>query len=101
VKLSELDFETWRDYRFWDVPKDIGMSEIVLPEELQGYQTYQTEGLIPGPICTPTLASIDAALAPDTKEGYVFFLAKNDGSDGHAFARDQKEHDANRKKYGY
>jgi UPF0755 protein len=101
VKLSEREFETWRDYIFWDVPKDIGMSEIVLPKELQGYQTYQTEGLIPGPICTPTLASIDAALAPDTKEGYVFFLAKNDGSDGHAFARDQKEHDANRKKYGY
>ncbi len=101
VQLSERDFATWRDYRFWDVPKDIGMSEITLPEDLQGYQTYQTEGLIPGPICTPTLASIDAALAPDTAEGYVFFLAKNDGSDGHAFARDQKEHDANRKKYGY
>jgi UPF0755 protein len=101
VKLSEREFETWRDYLFWDVPKDIGMSEITLPEELQGYQTYQTEGLIPGPICTPTLASIDAALAPDTAEGYVFFLAKNDGSDGHAFARNQKEHDANLKKYGY
>lgn len=101
VKLGEREFATWRDYLFWGVPKDIGMSEITLPEELQGYQTYQTEGLIPGPICTPTLASIDAALAPDTAEGYVFFLAKNDGSDGHAFARNQKEHDANRKKYGY
>ena len=33
--------------------------------------------------------------------GYVFFLAKNDGSDGHAFARNQAEHDANREKYGY
>jgi UPF0755 protein len=101
VQLSEREFETWREYIFWDVPKDIGMSEITLPEDLQGYQTYQIEGLIPGPICTPTLASIDAALAPDTAEGYVFFLAKNDGSDGHAFARNQAEHDANREKYGY
>jgi UPF0755 protein len=100
VTLNEREFESWREYVFWDVP-DIGMSEIALPEDLQGYQTYQTEGLIPGPICTPTLASIDAALAPDTAEGYVFFLAKNDGSDGHAFARNQAEHDANREKYGY
>jgi UPF0755 protein len=101
VQLSESDFETWREYIFWAVPKDIGMSEITLPEDLQGYQTYQTEGPIPGPICTPTLASIDAALAPDTAEGYVFFLAKNDGSDGHAFARNKAENDANREKYGY
>jgi UPF0755 protein len=101
VQLSESEFETWREYIFWAVPKDIGMSEISLPEDLQGYQTYQTEGPIPGPICTPTLASIDAALAPDTAEGYVFFLAKNDGSDGHAFARNKAENDANREKYGY
>jgi UPF0755 protein len=101
VKLADRDFGTWREYIFWDVPKEIGMAEITLPEDLEGYQTYQSEGLIPGPICTPTLASIDAALAPDTAEGYVFFLAKNDGSDGHAFARNQAEHDANREKYGY
>jgi UPF0755 protein len=101
VALSETDFARWREYVFWKVPEGVGMSEITLPEELQGYQTYQVEGLNPGPICTPTLASIDAALAPDTAEGYVFFLAKRDGSDGHAFARNQAEHDANRVKYGY
>jgi UPF0755 protein len=56
---------------------------------------------MPGPICTPTLASIDAALNPDTSEGYVYFLAKRDGSKGHAFARNEAEHQANRVKYGY
>lgn len=101
VALDALEFGRWREYVFWNVPQDVGMSEIMLPEPLQGYQTYQTEGLIPGPICTPTLASIDAALAPDTAEGYVFFLAKRDGSNGHAFARNQAEHDANRAEYGY
>jgi UPF0755 protein len=101
VALDALEFERWREYVFWNVPQDVGMSEITLPEPLQGYQTYQSEGLIPGPICTPTLASIDAALAPDTAEGYVFFLAKRDGSNGHAFARNQAEHDANRAEYGY
>ena len=37
-----------------------------VPRSSQGYQTYQTPGLIPGPIATPSLASIDAALEPDT-----------------------------------
>lgn len=101
VQLSELDFARWREYVFWKVPENVGMSDVTLPEDLRGYQTYQVEGLIPGPICTPTLASVDAALAPDTKDGYVFFLAKRDGSDGHAFAATQAEHDANRQKYGY
>ena len=56
---------------------------------------------MPGPICTPTAASIDAALHPNTKTGYLFFLAKHDGTDTHAFARTKAEHDANLKKYGY
>jgi UPF0755 protein len=101
VELDALDFARWREYAFWKLPEDVALKDVALPTELQGYQSYQQEGLIPGPICTPTLASIDAALAPDTTEGYVFFLAKRDGSNGHAFAKNQEEHDANRVKYGY
>ena len=56
---------------------------------------------MPGPICTPTAASIDAALQPDTKTGYLYFVAKNDGSHEHAFARTLAEHEANLTKYGY
>jgi UPF0755 protein len=100
VDLEALDFLRWREYAFWKLPEE-ALKDVVLPEDLQGYNTYQVEGPIPGPICTPTLASIDAALAPDTAEGYVFFLAKRDGSNGHAFAKTQAEHDQNRVKYGY
>lgn len=101
VALSQLEFSRWQEYAFWNVPPDVAMADVTLPEELRGYQTYQVEGLFPGPISTPTVASIDAALAPDTSEGYVFFLAKRDGSNGHAFARTQAEHEQNRVKYGY
>ena len=73
----------------------------VLPQELEGYNTYRNGGLPPGPLATPTLTSIDAALAPDTADGFVFFLAKNDGSQGHAFARTLEEHEANLVEYGY
>ena len=72
-----------------------------VPEALQGFQTYQTPGLIPWPICTPSLASIDAALEPDTADAYIYFLAIPDGDGAHAFAKTKAEHDENRRKYGY
>jgi UPF0755 protein len=101
LELDKLAFAQWQEYAFWKVPEGVGMKDIALPPALQGFQTYQHPGLMPGPICTPTLRSIDAALEPDTSKGYVFFLAKRDGSNGHAFARTSKEHEANRVKYGY
>ena len=95
-----MDIGKWTEYTFW-APLGSPLKDVHLPSALQGYQTYQTPGLIPGPICTPTAASIDAALHPNTKKGYLFFVAKGDGSNTHAFARTQAEHDANLHKYGY
>ena len=41
------------------------------------YNTYRTMGLPPGPICTPSITTIDAVLnAPATN--YLFFVAKPD-----------------------
>jgi UPF0755 protein len=100
VQLEGLDFERWKEYRFWVVP-DVPLREVALPEELIGYQTYTQPGLIPGPIATPTLTSIDAALHPDTADKYIYFLAIPDSGGKHVFAKTAKEHDANRKKYGY
>jgi len=63
------------------------------------YNTYLNEGLPPGPICCPGEAAIKAALNPlDTQ--YLYYVAKGDGSDSHAFARTFKEHQANIAKYG-
>ena len=87
-------------YAFW-TPFDQLLKNVQFPAALQGYQSYQTKGLPPTPICTPSVASIDAALRPNTTNGYLFFLAKHDGSNGHAFAKTQAEHEKNLKKYGY
>jgi UPF0755 protein len=100
MKLRNQPFEEWRNYFFWSVPEG-GLSGIQVSEDLQGYQTYQVRGLIPGPICTPTVASIDAALVPGTESGYLYFLAIPDGDGAHAFARTLDEHNANKQKYGY
>jgi UPF0755 protein len=99
VALSKLEIGAWKDYFFWDVPK-APMNSITLPKALAGYQTYQHAGLIPGPIATPTLSSIDAALTPDTKSGYLYFVAIP-GTSQHAFAKTLAEHNANLRKYGY
>jgi UPF0755 protein len=83
------------------VPKGVGLRNVELPESLLGYQTYTQPGLFPGPIATPTVASIDAALRPDTADKYIYFLALPDDSGKHVFAKTSKQHEANRKKYGY
>jgi len=105
VQLRALPLDQWVKFSFWNIPNAPSMRAVDLPTDLQGYQTYVNAGLIPGPICTPSVASIDAALEPNTKTGYLYFLAIRDSagkSTGrHAFGKTEAEHIANLKKYGY
>jgi len=100
MELDKLPFTDWQRYAFWS-PPGVALADVTVPKALQGFQTYQTPGLVPWPLCTPSLPSIDAALDPDTTDKYIYFLAIPDGGGAHAFARTKAEHDANRKKYGY
>ena len=98
LELAKIPITAWPKYVFW-APIKGGLTDAALPVALAGYNTYTNQGLPPGPICTPTLTSIDAALEPDTKDGYLFFLAKGDGTGTTAFAKTLKDHQANIKKY--
>jgi UPF0755 protein len=100
MQLDQLKFEDWKTYAFW-APPGGSLTEFQVPPELAGYQSYVAAGLPPGPIATPTVASIDAALEPNDKAGYFYFVAIPDGGGKHAFAKTYKEHQANLKKYGY
>jgi UPF0755 protein len=53
------------------------------------YNTYLHSGLPPTPICSPGKKSILSALNP-VKSGYLFFVARNDGS--HYFSKTLREH---------
>lgn len=99
MALAKLPFEQWKEYFFWKVPPS-PLTEVKVDDDLAGYQTYVRGGLIPGPISTPSLASIEAALEPDQADGYVYFVAIPD-TKTHAFAKTLAEHNANLRKYGY
>ena len=99
MALAKLPFDQWQGYFFWKVPPG-PLADFKVTKALQGYQTYQVGGLIPGPISTPSLKSIDAALEPDTATGYLYFVAIPDSQE-HAFAKTLAEHNANLRKYGY
>jgi len=53
------------------------------------FNTYLYRGLPPTPICSPGLASIKAALSPETTD-FLYFVSRNDGS--HYFSKTLKEH---------
>ncbi len=70
------------------------MKETLSDEETKiedPYNTYLITGLPPGPICSPGLESIEAALYPE-EHGYYYFVAKNDGSGTHHFSKTYSEH---------
>ncbi|WP_106768445.1 endolytic transglycosylase MltG [Paenibacillus faecalis] len=58
------------------------------------YNTYRNKGLPPGPISSPSLASIEAALKPEESD-YFFYVTKKDGTQEHLFAKTYKEHQKN------
>ncbi len=90
----------WAKYVFWTVPEG-GIKDQVLPESLAPFNTYKVRGLPPSPIATPTVASIDAALAPDTKSKFTYFVAIPDGNGAHAFSKSLAEHEQKLREYGY
>ncbi|WEK34887.1 MAG: endolytic transglycosylase MltG [Candidatus Pseudobacter hemicellulosilyticus] len=62
------------------------------------YNTYRVTGLPPGPICTPSLATLDAVLQmPSTN--YIYFVAKSDFSGRHTFSETYQEHLKNAKAF--
>ena len=63
------------------------------------YNTYLYAQLPPTPIANPGAAALAGAAKPETVP-YFYFVAKSDGTGGHAFSVTLEEHEANRVKYG-
>lgn len=73
--------------------KDFGLKRIMHKHLTYDspFNTYVNAGLPPGPICTPSMNTIDAVLnAPQTN--YIFFVAKPDFNGYSNFASSYSEH---------
>ncbi|MFQ6132538.1 MAG: endolytic transglycosylase MltG [Armatimonadota bacterium] len=55
------------------------------------YNTYMHPGLPVGPIASPGLKSLEAAVHPDTTD-YLYYVARGDGS--HVFTKTEAQHEA-------
>ncbi|MGH2532025.1 MAG: endolytic transglycosylase MltG [Thermomicrobiales bacterium] len=77
------------DGDWWDAP-----SEEQLLDEDNPYNTYQIDGLPPGPICNPGVDAIKAVLTPDETQ-YWYFVAHPDESGRHLFAADEASQNQN------
>ena len=62
------------------------------------YNTYKYPGLPPGPINYPEPAYLEAVLNAE-EHGYIFMCAREDFSGYHAFAKTNKEHERNARRY--
>jgi UPF0755 protein len=67
---------------------DLHVSELNIDSP---YNTRLRTGLPPGPICSPGFASIKAALHP-AQTGFLYFVARWDGSGAHDFSTTNAEH---------
>lgn len=78
----------------------LGRTSAVLFKDLEidhPYNTYIHEGLPPGPICSPRIDAIEAALYPE-KTNYYYFFATPDGTN--IYNETLEDHNRDQQKYG-
>ncbi len=56
------------------------------------YNTYLNKGLTPTPICTPSIASLKAAMEPAKTDYLYFFIVENGSYSNHSFSKTYEEH---------
>ena len=72
------------------------ITRAMLNDRQNPYNTYRHEGLPPGPICNPGLASLRAVLTAEPHD-YLYFVARGGGR--HTFSATLEEHNAAVQRY--
>ena len=101
--LRNLKLEKWQSYEFWTFPEQpyVGLVPPRVPKDLVPWNTFVRGGLPPTPICSPSRASVEAALAPDTSRKEMYFVLIPGTNGRHDFSQTLAEHEAKARKYGW
>ena len=101
--LRNLKLEKWQTYEFWTFPEQpyVGLVPPRVPKDLVLWNTFVRGGLPPTPICSPSRASIEAALTPDTSRKEMYFVLIPGANGRHDFSQTLAEHEAKARKYGW
>jgi UPF0755 protein len=101
--LRKLKLEKWQAYEFWTFPEQpyVGLVPPRVPKDLVPWNTFVRGGLPPTPICSPSRASIEAALTPDTSRKEMYFVLIPGANGRHDFSQTLAEHEAKARKYGW
>ncbi len=101
--LRNLKLEKWQTYEFWTFPEQpyVGLVPPRVPKDLVSWNTFVRGGLPPTPICSPSRASIEAALTPDTSRKEMYFVLIPGANGRHDFSQTLAEHEAKARKYGW
>jgi UPF0755 protein len=98
MALADMGLKKWPEYVFWDT-LGVDLNTVDVPKSLESFQTYRNAGLPDRPIATPTRESIEAAIRPDRKKGFLYFVSCP-GEKSHTFAKTQAKHNKNVRKCG-
>lgn len=82
-----LDIDATVQYALGEWKTALTVSDLAIDSP---YNTRRYPGLPPGPICNPGLASIAAAARPKVTD-FLYYVARDDGSGRHYFARTAEE----------
>lgn len=85
-----LDIDATVQYALGEWKTVLTVSDLAIDSP---YNTRRYPGLPPGPICNPGLASIAAAARPKVTD-FLYYVARDDGSGRHYFARTAEEFEA-------
>jgi UPF0755 protein len=86
-KNMRLQIDATVQYALPEVKKFLSYEDLKVDSP---YNTYLHDGLPPGPICSPRVESISAALWPD-KNDYLFYVLKPEMDGSHNFAETESE----------
>ena len=95
LKLAKMDITQWKTYAFWNVPETSRSARSSCRPTCSATRRTRRRGSRPARSARRRSPRSTRPSSPTRRTSYMYFVAKRDGSNTHAFAKNKAEHDAN------